>query len=96
MDGVRIDMIQSGVTAQNAAQEKYTLAKRFTTEAGNLEFKGKEAEQAQDRERANALNRDAKETRTKAFYWEKKVRPKSRMHAAMRSMPTSLQKCWRY
>lgn len=67
VDGVRIDMIQSGVTAQNAAQEKYTFAKRFTTEAGNLEQKGKEAEQAQDREKANALNRDAKETRTKAF-----------------------------
>lgn len=67
VDGVRIDMIQSGVTAQNAANEKYTLAKRFTTDAGNLDEKAKEAQATGDSEKVNAIIRQAKETRTKAF-----------------------------
>ncbi len=67
VDGVRIDMVQSGVNAQNSANEKYTLAKRFTTQAGDLELKSKEAEKTGNTEKMNALVRDAKETRTKAF-----------------------------
>lgn len=67
VDGVRIDMIQSGVAAQNAAQEKYALAKRFTGDAASLEEQAQHAKQAQNAEKANALGRDAKETRTKAF-----------------------------
>ncbi|MFT4061869.1 MAG: hypothetical protein QM642_05870 [Edaphocola sp.] len=67
VDGVRIDMVQSGVGAQNAANEKYNLAKRLTNEAGNLDTKAKEAEQQGDSEKTNAILREAKETRTKAF-----------------------------
>lgn len=67
VDGVRIDMISSGENAQRAATDKYALAKRFTTDAGNLENNAQEAEQSQNTEKANALRRDAKETRTKAF-----------------------------
>lgn len=67
VDGVRIDMIQSGVNAQQSAQDKYALAKRFTNDAGTLENNAATAEQNNNAEKANALRRDAKETRTKAF-----------------------------
>ncbi|WP_426789722.1 hypothetical protein [Sphingobacterium sp. WOUb80] len=67
VDGVRIDMIQSGETAQKTAEEKYTYAKRFTTEAANLDEKSKEETSKNNAEKANAYARDAKETRTKAF-----------------------------
>ena len=67
VDGVRIDMIQSGENAQHAATDKYALAKRFTTDAARLDTSAQEAEQNQNAEKASALRRDAKETRTKAF-----------------------------
>ncbi|MGE8430093.1 MAG: hypothetical protein ACN6O7_19595 [Sphingobacterium sp.] len=67
VDGVRIDMIQSGETAQKTAEEKYTYAKRFTAEAANLDEKSKEETSKNNAEKANAYARDAKETRTKAF-----------------------------
>jgi len=65
VDGVRIDMIQSGVNAQQSAQDKYALAKRFTIDAGNQDTKA--TEQKDNPEKANDLRRIAKETRTKAF-----------------------------
>src|SRR5690606_31825859 len=65
VDGVRLDMIQSGVRAQDAAQEKYTLAKRFTQAAANVEEQANTA--TGDPERQASLSREAKETRTKAF-----------------------------
>ncbi len=65
VDGVRLDMIQSGVRAQDAAQEKYTLAKRFTQQAANIEAQTGAA--SGDAQKLASLNREAKETRTKAF-----------------------------
>jgi len=65
VDGVRLDMIQSGVRAQDAAQEKYGLAKRFTQQAASIESQSAAA--AADAEKLASLNREAKETRTKAF-----------------------------
>jgi hypothetical protein len=65
VDGVRLDMIQSGVHAQDAAQEKYALAKRFTAQAASIESELGAA--ATDAEKQASLNREAKETRTKAF-----------------------------
>ena len=65
VDGVRLDMIQSGVRAQDAAQEKYGLAKRFTQQAANIESQTGAA--GSDAEKLASLNREAKETRTKAF-----------------------------
>ncbi|HVI47990.1 MAG TPA: hypothetical protein VM802_24190 [Chitinophaga sp.] len=67
VDGVRIDMIQSGESSQKTAEEKYSLAKRFTQEAGTLEEKSRAEAANNNSEKANALARDAKETRTKAF-----------------------------
>eukprot|EP01132_Coremiostelium_polycephalum_P021442 gene21442-25461_t len=67
VDGVRIDMIQSGETAQKTAEEKYTYAKRFTVEAANLDEKSKQESANNNPEKANDYTRDAKETRTKAF-----------------------------
>lgn len=66
VDGVRLDMIQSGVNAQKAAEEKYSFAKRFTVDAGKFD-ENAQAFTANDIEKANALRRQAKETRTKAF-----------------------------
>ncbi|MCW3465884.1 hypothetical protein [Chitinophaga nivalis] len=67
VDGVRIDMIQSGEAAQKTAEEKYTYAKRFTVEAASLEEKSKQESSNNNQEKANEYTRDAKETRTKAF-----------------------------
>ncbi|MCZ4245788.1 hypothetical protein [Pedobacter punctiformis] len=67
VDGVRIDMVQSGENAQKTAEEKYTYAKRFTVEAASLDEKAKQETTNNNIEKANDLNRDAKETRTKAF-----------------------------
>jgi hypothetical protein len=67
VDGVRIDMIQSGENAQRAATDKYTLARRFTLDAGTLDQRAADAEAQQNAEKAAAFRRDAKETRTKAF-----------------------------
>ncbi|RAJ77429.1 hypothetical protein CLV59_107196 [Chitinophaga dinghuensis] len=67
VDGVRIDMIQSGESSQKTAEEKYGLAKRFTQEAASLEEKSKTESVNNNMEKSNALARDAKETRTKAF-----------------------------
>ncbi len=67
VDGVRIDMIQSGENAQRAATDKYALAKRFTTDAANLDTAAQNSDTQQNAEKAAALRRDAKETRTKAF-----------------------------
>ncbi len=67
VDGVRIDMIQSGQAAQQSATAKYTHAKRFTTQAAELETKADSAQKSGDLQRESAARRDAKETRTKAF-----------------------------
>lgn len=67
VDAVRIDMIQSGENAQTTAQQKYDLAKRFTTQSAELDEKAQQADASHDTEKSNALKRDAKETRTKAF-----------------------------
>lgn len=67
VDGVRIDMISSAENAQKTAEQKYQYAKRYTVEAADLEEKAKQAAAASNNEKANAFNRDAKETRTKAF-----------------------------
>ncbi|MGJ7030754.1 hypothetical protein [Niabella hirudinis] len=67
VDGVRIDMITSGENAQKTAEEKYQYARRFTTEAADLEERAKQTATGGNNEKANELTRDAKETRTKAF-----------------------------
>jgi hypothetical protein len=67
VDGVRIDMIQSGTQAQDIAQQKYELVKRFVADAGNHEEMAKQATSQGNAERANDLNRKSKEVRTKAF-----------------------------
>jgi hypothetical protein len=67
VDGVRIDMIQSGTQAQKTAEEKYNLARRLTADASKVEEQSVSANQSGDLEKANDLSRNAKETRTKAF-----------------------------
>lgn len=67
VDAVRLDMIQSGQAAQQAATEKYEYAKRFTGEAAKRDTDAQNFEGKGDAEKSAALRRDAKETRTKAF-----------------------------
>jgi hypothetical protein len=67
VDGVRIDMIQSGQQAQQSATTKYTHAKRFTTQAAELEAQAETAQQSGAAQQESAARRDAKETRTKAY-----------------------------
>jgi len=67
VDGVRIDMIQSGTQAQHTAEEKYALVKRLAAEASKKEEMAAEATAQQQPEKANDSTRQAKETRTKAF-----------------------------
>ncbi len=67
VDGVRIDMVQSGTQAQQTAQEKYTLVKRLVADAGKSEELATQATQQNNAEKANDLARTSKETRTKAF-----------------------------
>lgn len=67
VDGVRIDMIQSGTQAQDTAQQKYELVKRFVADAGNHEEQARQASAQGNAEKANDLNRRSKEIRTKAF-----------------------------
>ncbi len=67
VDGVRIDMIQSGTQAQKTAEEKYSLVKRLAGEASKLETQAEDASKQQQMEKANDLGRISKETRTKAF-----------------------------
>eukprot|EP01035_Chromulina_nebulosa_P040943 gene40943-55336_t len=67
VDGVRIDMIQSGQLAQDTAQQKYDLVKRFVADAGNQEEMAKQASVQGNAEKANDLTRKSKEVRTKAF-----------------------------
>ncbi|RYD53253.1 MAG: hypothetical protein EOP52_03695 [Sphingobacteriales bacterium] len=67
VDGVRIDMIQSGQQAQQSATTKYTHAKRFTTQAAELEVQAETAQKEGAAQQESAARRDAKETRTKAY-----------------------------
>lgn len=67
VDGVRIDMIQSGTSAQQTAQEKYALVKRIVADAGKSEAQAAQFTQGGNTEKANDLNRSSKELRTKAF-----------------------------
>jgi hypothetical protein len=67
VDGVRIDMIQSGTHSQKTAEDKYSLVKKLVAEASRQEDMSAEAGKANNVEKANDLNRNAKETRTKAF-----------------------------
>lgn len=67
VDGVRIDMIQSGTQAQDTATEKYNLTKRLVAEASKQEEQAQAAQESGDGEKAADLTRTAKETRTKAF-----------------------------
>jgi hypothetical protein len=71
VDGVRIDMIQSGTQSQKTAEEKYSLVKRLVADASKQEEQSVEANKANNIEKANDLNRVAKETRTKAFLFGK-------------------------
>lgn len=71
VDGVRIDMIQSGTQAQNTAEEKYALVKRLVSEASKKEEMAIEATAQKNAEKANENTRMAKETRTKAFLFGK-------------------------
>jgi flagellar biosynthesis/type III secretory pathway chaperone len=71
VDGVRIDMIQSGTQAQKVAEEKYALVKKLAADASRHEALSQEAATQQNPEKANDLNRIAKETRTKAFLFGK-------------------------
>jgi hypothetical protein len=67
VDGVRIDMIQSGTLAQKTAEDKYNLVRKLASDASRHEEMSAEAQQAGNPEKANDLTRIAKETRTKAF-----------------------------
>lgn len=67
VDGVRIDMIQSGVQSQNTAEQKYSLVKRLVAEASKNEENAAAASAQKNAEKANEHSRLAKETRTKAF-----------------------------
>ena len=67
VDGVRIDMIQSGTQAQNTAEEKYALVKKLAAQAVNNDNMALAANAKSDIEKANDNTRAAKETRTKAF-----------------------------
>ena len=71
VDGVRIDMIQSGTLAQKTAEEKYTLVKRLVADAGKQEEMAAAASKEGNTEKSNDHNRVAKETRTKAFLFGK-------------------------
>lgn len=71
VDGVRIDMIQSGTQSQKTAEDKYALVKRLVADASKQEEQSIEAGKANNIEKANDLNRIAKETRTKAFLFGK-------------------------
>ena len=67
VDGVRIDMIQSGTQAQNTAEEKYGLVKKLVAQAAHNEEQAAAATAQNNTEKANDNARTAKETRTKAF-----------------------------
>jgi hypothetical protein len=67
VDGVRIDMIQSGTHAQKTAEEKYNFVKKLASDASKQEEFSAEAQKAGNLEKSNDLIRIAKETRTKAF-----------------------------
>jgi len=67
VDGVRLDMVQSGIAAQKQATEKYGFTKKFTADAAQLEEKAKQEMDNGRSEKANDFTREAKETRTKAF-----------------------------
>lgn len=67
VDGVRIDMIQSGALAQKTAEEKYAVVKKLTQDASKMEAQSAEATKSGDVQKANDLARISKETRTKAF-----------------------------
>lgn len=67
VDGVRIDMIQSGTQAQRTAEEKYNFVKRLAQEASKNEEAAAVAQSQNNTEKANDNSRMAKETRTKAF-----------------------------
>ncbi|MFN5649119.1 MAG: hypothetical protein ACK458_16515, partial [Sphingobacteriales bacterium] len=71
VDGVRIDMIQSGTQSQQTAEQKYAFVKKLTAEASDRERRGAEATQQGEIEKANEHNRSAKEIRTKAFLMAK-------------------------
>lgn len=71
VDGVRIDMIQSGIQAQNTAEEKYAQVKRLVSDASKKEELAIEATAQSNQEKANEHTRLAKETRTKAFLFGK-------------------------
>lgn len=71
VDGVRIDMIQSGTHSQKTAEDKYALVKKLVADASKQEELSVEAGKASNVEKANDLNRNAKETRTKAFLFGK-------------------------
>lgn len=71
VDGVRIDMIQSGTQSQQTAEQKYTFVKKLTADASTRESQAAEATQKGEMEKANEHNRSAKEIRTKAFLMAK-------------------------
>lgn len=66
VDGVRINMIDEAVRAKEEAEKKYGQVKNLTEEAGRLEKDAGELDQKGFAEKANALKRDAKETRVNA------------------------------
>lgn len=67
VDGVRVDMIQSGTQAQQTAEQKYAFVKKLTSEASEKESQAAAAAQKGEAEKSNDHNRAAKEIRTKAF-----------------------------
>ncbi|MEO6721110.1 MAG: hypothetical protein ABIN67_12095 [Ferruginibacter sp.] len=67
VDGVRIDMIQSGTQAQSTAEEKYAFVKKLAAQAVNNDNLALAANAQNNTEKANDNIRAAKETRTKAF-----------------------------
>lgn len=67
VDGVRIDMIESGTQAQKTAEEKYSFVKTLVAEAGKNENLAAEASKQGNSTQANEHNRKSKEIRTKAF-----------------------------
>ncbi len=67
VDAVRLDMIQSGTSAQSTAEEKYSQAKRLTAIASEAAEHERIARRDGNLEKASDLSRKANETRTQAF-----------------------------
>ena len=66
-EGVKNEMITNAHTSNKEAEEGFTLLKRLTEQAGELDKQAIEADKAGNKEKANRLRREANETRSTAL-----------------------------